>query len=83
MILQQMGNLGPLPKKVKIVEVGARDGLQVEKVFVPTDIKVELIEELSRCGFQGIEATSFVSPEWVPQASYFSLLNTSLLTLTR
>ena len=52
---------------VRIVEVGARDGLQNEKTIVPTVVKVELIDRLSACGLQSIEATSFVSPKWIPQ----------------
>jgi hydroxymethylglutaryl-CoA lyase len=55
------------PKRVKIVEVGPRDGLQNEKQKVPTDVKVELIARLGRAGLKVIEATSFVSPKWVPQ----------------
>ncbi|CCD67966.1 hydroxymethylglutaryl-CoA lyase [Caenorhabditis elegans] len=53
--------------RFRVVEVGARDGLQAEKKFVPTEIKVELIDRLSECGFQTVETTSFVSPKWVPQ----------------
>ncbi|TDH34476.1 hydroxymethylglutaryl-CoA lyase [Pseudohoeflea suaedae] len=53
--------------KVTIVEVGPRDGLQNEKDFVATDRKIALIDRLSDCGFDRIEATSFVSPRWVPQ----------------
>lgn len=56
-----------LPKKVKIVEVGPRDGLQNEKANVPTDVKVTLINKLSQTGLKVVEATSFVSPKWVPQ----------------
>lgn len=56
-----------LPTSVKIVEVAARDGLQNEKHFVDTAIKIELINRLSAAGFQNIEAASFVSPKWVPQ----------------
>jgi len=56
-----------LPKKVKIVEVGPRDGLQNEKEFVRIEIKVELINQLSNAGFPNIEAASFVSPKWIPQ----------------
>ena len=52
---------------VKIVEVGPRDGLQNEKAAVSTDVKIELINRLSAVGFANIEATSFVSPKWVPQ----------------
>ena len=55
------------PSHVRIVEVGARDGLQNEKAIVPTQVKVELIDRLSETGLQTIEATSFVSPKWVPQ----------------
>lgn len=53
--------------KVKLVEVGARDGLQNEKQMVSAGIKVELIERLGRAGLTVIEATAFVSPKWVPQ----------------
>ncbi|NXP89061.1 HMGC2 protein, partial [Passerina amoena] len=56
-----------LPEYVKIVEVGPRDGLQNEKVIVPTDIKIELINQLSKTGLPAIEVTSFVSSKWVPQ----------------
>ncbi|KAM9018843.1 3-hydroxymethyl-3-methylglutaryl-CoA lyase, cytoplasmic isoform 4-T4 [Ara ararauna] len=56
-----------LPAYVKIVEVGPRDGLQNEKVIVPTDIKIELINRLSKTGLPAIEVTSFVSSRWVPQ----------------
>ncbi len=56
-----------LPKQVKIVEVGPRDGLQNEAQVVPAAIKVELIERLARAGLAAVEATSFVSPRWVPQ----------------
>ncbi len=52
---------------VRIVEVGPRDGLQNEKTLVATADKVELIDRLSRTGLPSIEATSFVSPKWVPQ----------------
>jgi len=52
---------------VRIVEVGPRDGLQNEKAIVPTSAKVELIDRLSRTGLRSIEATSFVSPKWIPQ----------------
>ena len=56
-----------LPSKVRIVEVGPRDGLQNEKTPVSTEIKVELIRRLGAAGLKTIEATSFVSPKWVPQ----------------
>ena len=56
-----------VPSSVRIVEVGARDGLQNEKTIVPTAVKIELIDRLSATGLRTIEATSFVSPKWVPQ----------------
>jgi hydroxymethylglutaryl-CoA lyase len=56
-----------LPSKVKIVEVGPRDGLQNEKEPVPAAIKVELVHRLQDAGLKEIEVTSFVSPKWVPQ----------------
>jgi hydroxymethylglutaryl-CoA lyase len=56
-----------LPKQVKIVEVGPRDGLQNEKEAVSAAAKIELVDRLSRAGFSNIEAASFVSPKWVPQ----------------
>lgn len=56
-----------LPGHVRIVEVGPRDGLQNEKALLPTAVKVELIERLADAGLPAIEATSFVSPKWVPQ----------------
>ena len=52
---------------VRIVEVGPRDGLQNEKTIIPAATKVELIDRLSQTGLRTIEATSFVSPKWVPQ----------------
>lgn len=56
-----------LPPDVKIVEVGPRDGLQNEKQLVPAETKIELIDRLADAGVRVIEATSFVSPKWVPQ----------------
>ena len=52
---------------VRIVEVGPRDGLQNEKQILPTATKLELIRRLAAAGLRDIEATSFVSPKWVPQ----------------
>jgi hydroxymethylglutaryl-CoA lyase len=57
----------PLPKSVKIVEVGPRDGLQNEPNVLPTQDKIALIERLSQTGLQFIEATSFVAKKWIPQ----------------
>lgn len=56
-----------LPKKVTIIEVGPRDGLQNEKLFVPTEIKKKFIAGLRDAGLKELELTSFVSPKWVPQ----------------
>ena len=56
-----------LPKRVRIVEVGPRDGLQNEKGEVPTAVKLELIERLAEAGLSAVEATAFVSPKWIPQ----------------
>jgi hydroxymethylglutaryl-CoA lyase len=56
-----------LPRKVKIVEVGPRDGLQNEKENVPAEVKIELVNRLSNAGFSNVEAAAFVSPKWVPQ----------------
>lgn len=55
------------PASVRIVEVGPRDGLQNEKTIIPAATKIELIDRLSQTGLATIEATSFVSPKWVPQ----------------
>lgn len=56
-----------LPKKVKLVEVGPRDGLQNEKETISAEVKIELVNRLTEAGFPNIEAASFVSPKWVPQ----------------
>ena len=56
-----------LPRRVRIVEVGPRDGLQNEKIAVEVSTKVELINQLTEAGLSYIEAGSFVSPKWVPQ----------------
>jgi len=66
-----MRTLTTIPKyagdKVRIVEVGPRDGLQNEKVSVSVETKIELVERLAKAGLKHIEAGSFVSPKWVPQ----------------
>ena len=59
-------NLMAFPGKVKIVEVGPRDGLQNEKRIVPLEVKVEFIERLGEVGIEAMEAGSFVSPKWIP-----------------
>ena len=56
-----------IAKKIQIVEVGPRDGLQNEKMWVETETKIALIEKLADAGLTKIEAASFVSPKWVPQ----------------
>ncbi|MEL0035965.1 MAG: hydroxymethylglutaryl-CoA lyase, partial [Gammaproteobacteria bacterium] len=56
-----------LPEKVRIVEVGPRDGLQNEPQQIATETKLGLIHRLAATGLKDIEATSFVSPKWVPQ----------------
>ena len=56
-----------LPTKVKLVDVGPRDGLQNEKEPVPAAVKIELVHRLQDAGLKEIEVTSFVSPKWVPQ----------------
>ena len=56
-----------LPSRVKLVDVGPRDGLQNEKQPVPASVKIELVHRLQDAGLKEIEVTSFVSPKWVPQ----------------
>ena len=56
-----------LPQRVRVVEVGPRDGLQNEPVHLDTATRVEFIDRLSACGFDNIEAVSFVAPAWVPR----------------
>jgi len=60
-------SLQALPKRVTVVEVGPRDGLQNERVAIPTEIKVRFVDALSSAGLPVIEATSFVSPKAIPQ----------------
>ncbi len=59
--------MNELPDKVRVVEVGPRDGLQNEQQPVPTATKIEFIERLAEAGLCTIETTSFVSPRWIPQ----------------
>jgi hydroxymethylglutaryl-CoA lyase len=56
-----------LPAKVKLIDVGPRDGLQNEAQTIPAEVKIELVNRLTDAGFPNIEAASFVSPKWVPQ----------------
>ncbi len=59
--------LKSLPHRVRLIDVGPRDGLQNEKQPVPAAVKVELVHRLQAAGLNEIEVTSFVSPKWVPQ----------------
>lgn len=72
-----------LPSYVKIVEVGPRDGLQNEKEIVPTSVKVQLIQRLVAAGLPVVEATSFVSPKWVPQLADAKDVMTAVRNLER
>lgn len=56
-----------IPSRVKLVDVGPRDGLQNEKQPVPAAVKIELVHRLQQAGLKEIEVTSYVSPKWVPQ----------------
>ncbi|MEZ5582249.1 MAG: hydroxymethylglutaryl-CoA lyase [Candidatus Competibacteraceae bacterium] len=67
-----------LPRYVKMVEVGPRDGLQNEPTPVPTEIKIELIHRLVDAGLPVVEVTSFVSPRWVPQMGDNSAVMTGI-----
>lgn len=60
-------NVNHLPSRVKLVDVGPRDGLQNEKSPVPAEVKIELVHRLQAAGLKEIEVTSYVSPKWVPQ----------------
>src|SRR2546423_7543818 len=62
-------NLATLPSSVRVVEVGPRDGLQNEKVLIPTEQKIQFINMLAEAGLPVVEATSFVSPRAIPQLS--------------
>ena len=56
-----------IPSRVRLIDVGPRDGLQNEKTPVPAAVKVELVHRLQQAGLKEIEVTSYVSPKWVPQ----------------
>ncbi|WKY15407.1 hypothetical protein Q1695_000690 [Nippostrongylus brasiliensis] len=66
-LTRNLATVGAKKQPFKVVEVGARDGLQNEKKIVSVENKVALIDKLSSCGLKSVEATSFVSPKWVPQ----------------
>ena len=55
------------PERVTVVEVGPRDGFQVEPTFIPTGLKIEVVDAIARAGVPKIETSSFVSPNAVPQ----------------
>ena len=76
-------SLKNVPASVKIVEVGPRDGLQNEKGQVPTEVKLEFISKLAKSGLKYIEATSFVSPKWVPQVRCFFKRSVNFLLFIR
>ena len=59
--------MSSLPTRVRIVEMGPRDGLQNEASVVPTAVKLELIHRLADAGLPAVESTAFVSPKWIPQ----------------
>ncbi len=67
-----------LPRNVRLYEVGPRDGLQAERAIVPLEVKLALIDRLADAGLRVIEATSFVSPRWVPQLADADQLLTEL-----
>src|SRR4030095_7269339 len=61
------GRARMMPKRVTLVEVGPRDGLQNEHVSIGTPDKIDFVNRLSEAGLLGIEVSAFVSPKWVPQ----------------
>jgi hydroxymethylglutaryl-CoA lyase len=71
-----------LPARVRIHEVGPRDGLQNEAVTVPTEVKAEFVHRLAAAGLRTVEATSFVHPRWVPQLADAEALMPLLADLT-
>ncbi|MBA2655095.1 MAG: hydroxymethylglutaryl-CoA lyase [Gammaproteobacteria bacterium] len=72
-----INTLQTLPSRIKIVEVGPRDGLQNEIQIIPSAIKIDFINQLSETGLSAIEVTSFVSPKWIPQlADNFEVFTT-------
>ncbi|MCA9804672.1 MAG: hydroxymethylglutaryl-CoA lyase, partial [Cyanobacteria bacterium HKST-UBA02] len=70
-----------LPEKVRVVEVGPRDGLQNEEKKIETAGKIELIEKLADAGLGHIEISSFVSPKWIPQLADASDVAAGLTSL--
>lgn len=76
-----MSTLADLPRAVRIVEVGPRDGLQNEKALIPTEQKIQFINMLAEAGLPVVEATSFVSPRAIPQLSDASAVMAGLTRL--
>ncbi len=76
-----MLTLADLPRAVRVVEVGPRDGLQNEKALIPTKQKIQFINMLAEAGFPVVEATSFVSPRAIPQLSDASAVMAGLTRL--
>src|SRR5205823_13516647 len=74
-------NLTTLPSSVRVVEVGPRDGLQNEKVLLPTEQEIHFIQMLAEAGLPVVEATSFVSPRAIPQLSDASAVMAGLTLL--
>ena len=74
-------DLSALPKAVRVVEVGPRDGLQNEKVQIPTEQKIQFIQLLAESGLPTVEATSFLSPKAIPQLSDASVVMAGLQRL--
>ncbi len=82
-VLQRAGRLSARPRtyattaaareRVRIVEVGPRDGLQNESAVIPPEVKAELVNRLTKAGMDIIESGSFVSPKWVPQVSHTAM----------
>src|SRR5579864_7544236 len=77
------GTPGRIPRSVRVVEVGPRDGLQNEKALVPTEQKIRFIEMLAEAGLPVVEATSFVSPRAIPQLSDAGEVMAGLTRLSR
>jgi hydroxymethylglutaryl-CoA lyase len=72
------GLFADAPERVRVVEVGPRDGLQNEPENVPTDRKVALIDALTEAGLPHVEVTSFVSPKWIPQLADGALVSSKI-----
>lgn len=62
-------------EKIRLIEMGARDGLQSEKAIIPLETKIELINRLSQTGIRHIEAGSFVSPKWRIRQQFLLVLS--------